>query len=295
MFARSRTVFIDGEEYTDTRDFSASRKASKPYCLLESENTENHVVRVDVSDTMALKKMPEGSVVVIPISGVITREDGWSHYGTDTQSKFLKAAYQAENIKGIVLDINSGGGEVDGTMSFSNLIKKRTKPVVALVNSMAASAAYWIAENADVILMGDHTARVGSIGVMMTVYDDKEYLENIGIKVHEILADGSEDKNKGYYDALKSKYTTIKKESLNPLREMFAQSVIDARGGKIDLEKENVLSGKMYFATSTDAGNKSAIEVGLADGIGDMDKAVSEVLRLADMAKYSQNKSKSNF
>jgi protease-4 len=214
------------------------------------------------------------------------REDGWSSYGTESKTKFLKAIYDIPNIKGVVLDINSGGGEVDGTMTFANAIKNRNKPVVALVNSIAASAAYWIAQNSDTILMNDSTAQVGSIGVMMTFIDDQKYWEDMGIKWVDIIADKSQDKNKGYFDALKGKYQTIKNESLNPLREMFAQAVIDARGTKIDLEAENVLSGKMYFASATPSGNKSAIDVGLADGIGDMEAAINQVLKLAETAKY---------
>ena len=285
MLHGSRSVVFGGEEHTDTRDLGKSRADSMPYFAFPDEDTWNFEGNL-LKDFKSLENLPEGTVAIIPVKGPIMREDGWSSYGTESKTKFLKAIYDIPNIKGVVLDINSGGGEVDGTMTFANAIKNRNKPVVALVNSIAASAAYWIAQNSDTILMNDSTAQVGSIGVMMTFIDDQKYWEDMGIKWVDIIADKSQDKNKGYFDALKGKYQTIKNESLNPLREMFAQAVIDARGTKIDLEAENVLSGKMYFASATPSGNKSAIQVGLADGIGDMDAAINQVLKLAETAKY---------
>ncbi len=285
MLHGSRSVVFGGEEHTDTRDLGKSRADSMPYFAFPDEDTWNFEGNL-LKDIKSLENLPEGTVAIIPVKGPIMREDGWSSYGTESKTKFLKAIYDIPNIKGVVLDINSGGGEVDGTMTFANAIKNRNKPVVALVNSIAASAAYWIAQNSDTILMNDSTAQVGSIGVMMTFIDDQKYWEDMGIKWVDIIADKSQDKNKGYFDALKGKYQTIKNESLNPLREMFAQAVIDARGTKIDLEAENVLSGKMYFASATPSGNKSAIDVGLADGIGDMEAAINQVLKLAETAKY---------
>lgn len=285
MLHGSRSVVFGGEEHTDTRDLGKSRADSMPYFAFPDEDTWNFEGNL-LKDIKSLENLPEGTVAIIPVKGPIMREDGWSSYGTENKTKFLKAIYDIPNIKGVVLDINSGGGEVDGTMTFANAIKNRNKPVVALVNSIAASAAYWIAQNSDTILMNDSTAQVGSIGVMMTFIDDQKYWEDMGIKWVDIIADKSQDKNKGYFDALKGKYQTIKNESLNPLREMFAQAVIDARGTKIDLEAENVLSGKMYFASATPSGNKSAIDVGLADGIGDMEAAINQVLKLAETAKY---------
>jgi len=285
MLHGSRSVVFGGEEHTDTRDLGKSRADSMPYFAFPGEDTWNFEGNL-LKDIKSLENLPEGTVAIIPVKGPIMREDGWSSYGTESKTKFLKAIYDIPNIKGVVLDLNSGGGEVDGTMTFANVIKNRNKPVVALVNSIAASAAYWIAQNADTILMNDSTAQVGSIGVMMTFIDDQKYWEDMGIKWVDIIADKSQDKNKGYFDALKGKYQTIKNESLNPLREMFAQAVIDARGTKIDLEAENVLSGKMYFASATASGNKSAIQVGLADGIGDMEAAINQVLKLAETAKY---------
>ena len=293
MIQRTRTVEYGGVAVTDIRELSEARANSRPYFMMPTALEGSSLV-IEI-DKKAVADAPVGSVAVIPITGPVMRDDGMSSYGTETKARFLREVYANDNIKGVVLNINSGGGEVDGTMAFANVVRSRNKPVVALANSMAASAAYWIAMNSDTIMMNDPTAQVGSIGVMMTFLDDSAYWEKMGIKWTDIVADGSESKNKGYFDALKGKFSTIKSESLNPLREMFAQATIDARGSKIDLEAENVLSGKMYFAAATPSGNKSAIEVGLADSIGNLDDAVNRVLQLADTARYNKQKSNNLF
>lgn len=284
MMQGSRSVSYNGEVVTDNRDLSEIRAQSKPRLarLVSGVNTLEFL-----DNTTTIEKAPAGTIAIIPITGPIMKEDTLSTIGTEAKKQFLQKIYNAPNIQGVVLKINSGGGEVDGTMSFANVIAQRTKPVVAHVNGMAASAAYWIAMNADAILLNDATSEVGSIGVMMTFVDDQKHWENMGVKFVDLLADGSEDKNKGYFDAKKGKYQTIKNESLNPLRQMFANAVIEARGGKIDLAAENVLSGKLYFGAATDAGNKSAIDVGLADGFGNLDAAVNRVVQLAQTRKYN--------
>lgn len=284
MLQGSRSVAFGGEQLTDKRDLSASRAKSKPRLAKWVAGAATIEL---LDDATTIEKAPAGTIAIIPIAGPIVKEDTLSTIGTATKAKFLQDCYNSANIQGIVLQVNSGGGEVDGTMHFANIVQQRTKPVVAQVNGMAASAAYWIAMNADAILLADATSEVGSIGVMMTFVDDQKYWESMGIKWVDILATGSEDKNKGYFDALKGKYETIKTESLNPLREMFAQAVIEARGGKIDLAAENVLSGKLYFGAATGAGNKSAIDVGLADGFGNLDAAVNRVVQLAQSRRYN--------
>lgn len=301
IFEGSRTVVFGGQTVVDNRELSQSRKNSLPYLIAgvkagkPTAADSSSVITIDEEDYDAkeisyqkLKEAPEGSIAVIPITGPVMKEDGLSALGTEFKGEFLKQVYETPNITGVVLKISSGGGEVSGTMSFANIVKQRNKPVVAHGSDLVGSAAYWIALNADSILLNDPSTQVGSIGVMMTLVDDTAYWEKMGINWIDVVAKGSEDKNKAYFDALKGKLDGIKKESLNPLREMFADAVLQARGGKIDLEAENVLSGKMYFAAATAAGNKSAIDVGLADAIGDLNAAFKKVVQLAETKKYQK-------
>lgn len=92
-------------------------------------------------------------------------------------------------IETIFLDIDSPGGYVTGTQEAADAVfaARKKKRVVALVNPLAASAAYWIASQAETII-GVPSADVGSIGVFMTHYDCSKMLEDAGIKPTYIFA-----------------------------------------------------------------------------------------------------------
>jgi capsid assembly protease len=112
----------------------------------------------------------DGGVAVIPITGPIfrrasmfTRVSG----ATSIEALALDIGEAEKNpeVKAIVLDIDSPGGQVTGTAELAQMIRATSKPVVAYIDGAAASAAYWIASAADRIVMSK-TAEVGSIGVV---------------------------------------------------------------------------------------------------------------------------------
>ena len=125
------------------------------------------------------------SVAVVSVKGVAL-------YGVELQPFAFSTARLAETvtalaadpqIAGIVLDINSPGGVVTGTPEAADAIyaARQRKPVVAFVDPLAASAAYWIASQASAIVMvgsGD----VGSIGVFLLHVDFSAALEMSGVK-----------------------------------------------------------------------------------------------------------------
>jgi signal peptide peptidase SppA len=90
------------------------------------------------------------------------------------------------NVSGILLEIDSPGGTVAGTDALANQIKtaRKSKPVWASIEDLGASAAYWVASQADQVYATTKTALVGSIGVVMTMYDDSKAAEAAGIKTH---------------------------------------------------------------------------------------------------------------
>jgi|GEM_PF-1359506 len=121
---------------------------------------------------------PHGNVAVIPIHGPIFPHANSLHAisGATTietlQHDFAEALDNSK-VQGIVLSIDSPGGAVSGVSEFANAIRNRTtrKPVVAYVEQLAASAAYWIAAAADSIISGP-SGEVGSIGVVISASKD---------------------------------------------------------------------------------------------------------------------------
>lgn len=117
-------------------------------------------------------------VATVPVSGPIFR-----HANLFTQisgatsiemlAKDFTEALDNPEVSAIILNMDSPGGQVTGTAEFAEMVyqARGKKPVVAYVDGMAASAAYWIASAADSVVVSK-TAEVGSIGVIGTVMDD---------------------------------------------------------------------------------------------------------------------------
>jgi protease-4 len=212
---------------------------------------------------------PPGSTGVISISGPIMKYDNWGDPGTRTYSNLIKRANQNYNINSIILMIDSPGGTVDGTMDLARLVAESKKPVVAFVDGMMASAAYWIGSGASEIIANNETADIGSIGTMLRFIDVQPYWEKEGVKFHNVYADASKDKNKDFHDLQAGKYDLVKQD-LNTINDLFVGHVKANRPGV----KETALSGKMFLANE-------AIEQGLIDAIGNFDYAVERAQDLA--------------
>jgi signal peptide peptidase SppA len=216
---------------------------------------------------------PEGSIAVLDIDGPILKNGGMCSYGSSQFTQFVKQADASPNIKGIILKIDSPGGMVDGTNTLADAIKATKKPVVAFVSDgMMASAAMWIGSAADEIYASQKTDTIGSIGVFTTLYDFREYFAKEGIKIHEIYAPQSTDKNKDYKDAMDGKYAGLK-DRLKFIADEFISTVESNRGDKLK-DKKEPFTGKMYSA-------EQATEIGLIDGIMSFEDVVKRVNKLA--------------
>lgn len=132
----------------------------------------------DMKDTNAAS-IRDG-VAVIKVSGplfryanLMTRICGATSYELLAQD--FNKAVQNPNIKGILLDIDSPGGEVNGCSELSDMIyqARGTKPIIAYASGACCSGAYWIASACDKILAAD-TAILGSIGVVSIFEKDDE-------------------------------------------------------------------------------------------------------------------------
>lgn len=231
-------------------------------------------------------KAPKGSIAIIPLQGSMTKEDTMCAYGATSIAKFIRHAADHNNISGIILDIDSGGGAVNAIAPLIDAIShaKSKKPVVAWADT-AASAAYYTAVYCDqIILANDISAQVGSIGVMVSFADMRPMWEKEGVKFHTIYPPESSHKNQAFELALKGKYDLIKSEILSPLARKFQAAVKEQRPN-LNLEVEGIISGKMFYATD-------ALQNGMVDGIGTLEQAIDICTKLAQRQnnKYSQTK-----
>jgi signal peptide peptidase SppA len=131
----------------------------------------------------------QGGVAVIPVFGVITaRPSIYEAYGltisAQTIGRRVREALADPDVKAVVLDVDSPGGVISGVPELAAELRglRGAKPIVAHADYLMASAAYWIASQADEIIAAP-SALVGSVGVYSMHVDQSGFLEQMGIKV----------------------------------------------------------------------------------------------------------------
>ncbi len=127
-------------------------------------------------------------LAVIPIQGVLTN-DGPAYYGSNYQtiSDAVEKAAADPDVKRIVLSVDSPGGQVAGLPETAAVIAAaaKTKPVSAIIEGTAASAAYWLASQASDITLTP-SGEIGSVGVRMMHVDMSKMLDAAGYTVTEL-------------------------------------------------------------------------------------------------------------
>lgn len=197
-----------------------------------------------------------------------TEDLEWIVPGIDDIALLLEYVMQSEDIDGAILVFNTPGGTTQSLIRLEEVLKNRTKPVVAVVDGMCSSAGMYAASLCDRIIALNKMCNVGSIGVMVRLVDYSASYKKEGIKIIEIYPPESADKNKPYRDAIDGKTQTMIDEVLTPLAVNFQDIVRTHR--PVDESIEGVLSGKMFYA-------EDAIKAGLVDEIGNFESAVAVI------------------
>lgn len=223
-------------------------------------------------------------IAYIPIRGTLFNDDwidpfwGWSGYkGLSAQ---LAAAMADPEVKAILFDIKSPGGVADGVFDLSDEIfaaRGQGKPIWAMANSMALSAAYAIASAAEFIFL-PRLAVVGSIGVWTMHVDQSKFLEEVGFKVTLVFSGGH--KVDGHpFAPLPPAVEAEMKRRVDRTRLLFAETV--ARNRSLELQAVMDTEARVYE-------DQEAIAAGLADGVA-TDKVVVAALleELAGTASVS--------
>lgn len=218
------------------------------------------------------------SVNVVNLKGLMTRHDGECNYGTRTIARHLREADEDKSVIGHIIVIDSGGGAANSVPDLAEAIEALEKPCVAFVDGMMCSAAIYAGSYCDYIIANRKDDRVGCVGTMIQIVD---YPKSGQISTGEIsvrvYADGSEEKNQDYEEALQGNIQMIKDEVLNPLNANFVKAMKTNR----NLNDDTLLKGKTYFA-------KDVVGT-LIDEIGDFQTAVDKVVSLSKQNSKTQN------
>lgn len=234
-----------------------------------------------MSDGSANANIPPGSVGIISITGPITKYEGdCGEPGAQQMAGWLMEMEKRQNISSVVMVVDTPGGEARAANVLTSTIGRMKKPVLSFVDDMAASLGMWLTAASDEVYVSNKLGEVGSIGSFVMFADYRGYFEQKGIKIHEIYAPQSTDKNKEYRDALEGDYTSIKAD-LEVLVNEFIGYVKTERPGAASHEKK-WNSGKMFYADE-------AKKIGLIDGVKNFDQVVSKA------AFNAQNKKKKSY
>lgn len=218
------------------------------------------------------------SVGILPISGPITKYNGeCGEPGSIQRSAWLVDMINRDSIGSIVQILDTPGGESRAAFSHVSAIQKSKKPVLSIVDGMCASLGMWYASASDEVYLSNEMDEMGSIGSYCSILDFTEYLQNQGIKLIEIYAPQSTDKNKDYRDAMSGDTSAIEAD-LKKMVDAFVGFVETNRGSKASASKKEWSSGKMFYADD-------AVKIGLADGIKSLDQVVSKAAWLAKRKK----------
>jgi signal peptide peptidase SppA len=219
-----------------------------------------------------------GAVAVIPVVGIITQRGGVDMETSEPLFSAAKLAAQVqmlvadENVSAIVLDVDSPGGSVFGVQEAADAIFKArgSKPIVAVANSLAASAAYWLASAADELVVTP-SGLVGSVGVIAAHEDLSARLEMLGVKVTLITA--------GKYKAEGHPAMPLDDEAKDEMQRRvdkyygaFVSGVARNRGTGVDDVRDNYGGGRVFDP-------KEAVAIGMADRVGTLAETIDGLAR----------------
>lgn len=205
-------------------------------------------------------------VAVIPIEGTIMT--------ADETLKQLRRFSRKSSIRAIVLRINSPGGTVAPAQEIYREIEKvrKKKPVVSSIETVGASAAYYIASITDKIVCSKGSI-TGSIGVIMMLPDIHKVIEKIGVNVNVIKAGTFKDIGSGI-KPLDGKERDILQGFAAEVHEQFISDVMHGRKGKVDEDKLRSIADGRFFT------GQSAEKLGLVDSMGNFYDAIKLAAKL---------------
>jgi len=210
-----------------------------------------------------------GNVAVLPITGTLLHRFNWAYSGA-TGYDYIRAVFdmalEDDDVAGIVFDVHSGGGQVDGAFELSDHIfdNRDVKPSMSIVNSHAYSAAYLLASAAGSISV-PKTGGAGSIGVVTMHADMSKMLNDIGVKITFIHA-GKHKVDGNPYASLPDDVRERFQSKIDESYGMFVETVARYRG----LE-EGVVRGTEAATLSA----KESVDLNLVDAVSSPKQAMA--------------------
>jgi protease-4 len=227
-----------------------------------------------------IPSIAQDEIAVVYLNGTITDETGDGIVGKDV-IKTIKKIRKNDNIKAVVLRINSPGGSADASEQIWHAIenvKADSIPVVVSMGDYAASGGYYIACGADYIY-AEPTTITGSIGIFGTIPNMNNLRNKIGIDVDAIATNKHSNLEFNMVSkGMKPEEYQLMQKMVERGYELFTTRCAQGR----DCTQEYIKSigeGRVWVGAK-------AKELGLVDGLGNIDDAVSKAVELAGVQSY---------
>lgn len=283
IFADSRTIkasrMVDGQLYPDE-----VRKLIRKKLGIDDDDD---IPQASISDVAALDKDKHegdeiavyyawGSIVQEPATGTLSSEH--SIVGKDVV-KDLEELADDDDVKAVVLRINSGGGSAYASEQMWHAIQnlKKHKPVVVSMSGMAASGGYYMSCGADYIF-AEPTTLTGSIGIFGVIPDVSGLItEKLGIKFDEVKTNRNSIMGSSARP-MNAEESAILQRYINNGYALFINRVAQGRRmkpGKV----EEIAQGHVFLGSD-------AVKIGLVDRLGSLDDAIAKAASLAKAKEY---------
>lgn len=229
----------------------------------------------------------EGHTALIEVKGVIASD---SDASADNVIAALRAAFESERVKGVILRINSPGGSPVQAGYINDEIKRlkakykkdkdKDLPVYAVAVDLCASGGYYIAVGADGIYV-DKASLVGSIGVRIDGFGFEDAMRDLGVE-RRLLTAGE---NKGILDPFSPLPEAQREFIQGVLDTLHRQFIAEVKAGR----GERLKGGDELFSGLFWSGQE-AVELGLADGLGSSSYVAREVIGAATLVDYTRER-----
>ena len=278
----------DDEKEREEEEKDEDEVEEKEYKRPDGISGREYLSTLKDEDITSIQKKAQGKnkIAIIHVEGaIVTGNIGFNTAGSGGIVKNINKARDDKNVKGIVLRVNSPGGDVYASSMITNALEEfqsTGRPVIASMGDIAASGGVWVTTTSEEI-WAEETTLTGSIGVYSIIQDISPLEKWAGFNndgVSMTKAGDLYDLSRGMNEELNKQY----RENTENIYKNFVTKVANNRG----LNFSEVLS----FAGGRIWRGDTALELGLVDKLGSLDDAVDSMaskLELEDYKVFSYN------
>lgn len=222
----------------------------------------------------------ESTIAIIYAEGsIVSGKGGDEQIGSESLSKAIRDAREDDNVKAIVLRINSPGGSALASEVIwrETLLAEKEKPFIVSMGDVAASGGYYIACMADTIVAQPNTI-TGSIGVFGMLFNAKELMNDIGVNIYSVNTNTYSDLGSPARKMTEFERAFIKK-SIEEIYDTFIKHVAAGRDLSVS-DVDSIGQGRVWSG-------EDAKEIGLVDVLGGLGTAVDIAADMAGLEDYS--------